>query len=226
MIQENPEIDKFKQQLRDSLQSETLNSRSVKVPRHENVYNSGDGDGMIYFIETGQVKLLMLSSEGKECILGIYTAGDIFGELCLSGLGERLETATAMKATSLKQRPTVQFFARLGRDSLWQGFVRYLAVRIADQQQIIANLVTVDSEQRLGQTLLQLARTMGKKDPRSIRIELRITHEELSNMVGTTRPRISLFMQRFHNLGLIETNKDRFLIIKENKLTDYLAQIA
>ncbi|HEX6436907.1 MAG TPA: Crp/Fnr family transcriptional regulator [Candidatus Binatia bacterium] len=226
MIQDNPEIDKFKQQLRDSLQNETQNSRSVKVPRHENVYNSGDGDGMIYFIETGQVKLLMLSSEGKECILGIYTAGDIFGELCLSGLGERLETATAMKATSLKQIPSIQFFARLGRDSLWQGFVRYLAVRIADQQQIIANLVTVDSEQRLGQTLLQLARTMGKKDPRSIRIELRITHEELSEMVGTTRPRISLFMQRFHNLGLIETNKDRFLIIKESKLTDYLAQIA
>ena len=54
MIQDNPEIDKFKQQLRDSLQNETLNSRSVKVPRHENVYNSGDGDGMIYFIETGQ----------------------------------------------------------------------------------------------------------------------------------------------------------------------------
>ena len=226
MIQDNPEIDKFKQQLRDSLQNETQNSRSVKVPRHENVYNTGDGDGMIYFIETGQVKLLMLSSEGKECILGIYTAGDIFGELCLSGLGERLETATAMKATSLKQIPSVQFFARLGRDSLWQGFVSYLAVRIADQQQIIANLVTVDSEQRLGQTLLQLARTMGKKDPRSIRIELRITHEELSEMVGTTRPRISLFMQRFHNLGLIETNKDRFLVIKENKLTDYLAQIA
>jgi CRP-like cAMP-binding protein len=221
MIQDNPEIDKFKQQLRNSFQNETLNSRSVKVPRHENVYNTGDGDGMIYFIETGQIKLLMLSSEGKECILGIHTAGDIFGELCLSGLGERLETATAMKATSLKQIPSVQFFARLGRDSLWQGFVRYLAVRIADQQQIIANLVTVDSEQRLGQTLLQLARTMGKKDPRSIRIELR-----MSEMVGTTRPRISLFMQRFHNLGLIETNKDRFLVIKEKKLTDYLAQIA
>jgi hypothetical protein len=101
-----------------------------------------------------------------------------------------------------------------------------LAVRIADQQQIIANLVTVDSEQRLGQTLLQLARTLGKKDPRSIRIELKITHEELSEMVGTTRPRISLFMQRFHNLGLIETNRDRFLIIKEHKLNAYLEQIA
>ena len=65
-----------------------------------------------------------------------------------------------------------------------------------------------------------------QKDPRSIRIELRISHEELSEMVGTTRPRISWFMQRFHNLGLIETNRDRFLIIKEKKLTDYLTQIA
>jgi len=78
----------------------------------------------------------------------------------------------------------------------------------------------------LGKTLLQLARTMGKKDPRSIRIELKITHEELSEMVGTTRPRISFFMQRFHNLGLIETNRERFLIIKEQQLSAYLAQIA
>ena len=63
---------------------------------------------------------------------------------------------------------------------------------------------------------------MGKRDPCSIRMELKITHEELSEMVGTTRPRVSLFMQRFHHLGLIETNRDHFLIIKENKLTDYL----
>ena len=225
-IQQTPQADQFKRQLRDSLQRETANSHAVKIARHANVYSCGDQDDMVYYIESGQIKLLMLSTEGKECLLAIHSVGDIFGELCLSGLGSRLETATAMKATTLKQIPCTQFFARLSRDSLFEGFVRYLAVRIADQQQVIANLVTVDSEQRLGQTLLQLARTMGKKDPRSIRIELKITHEELSEMVGTTRPRISLFMQRFHNLGLIETNKDRFLVIKENKLTEYLAQIA
>jgi CRP-like cAMP-binding protein len=67
---------------------------------------------------------------------------------------------------------------------------------------------------------------MGKKDPRSIRIELKISHEELSEMVGTTRPRISMFMQRFRNLGLIEMSAEHFLIIKEAKLTNYLAQIA
>ena len=225
-IQQTPQADQFKQQLRDSLERETRNSRAIKVARHSNVYTCGDNDEMVYFIESGQIKLLMLSSEGKECLLAIHSGGDIFGELCLSGLGARFETATAMKATTLKQIPSGQFFARLTRDSLFEGFVRYLAVRIADQQQVIANLVTVDSEQRLGKTLLQLARTMGKKDPRSIRIELRITHEELSEMVGTTRPRISFFMQRFHNLGLIETNQDRFLVIKENKLTQYLDQIA
>jgi len=225
-IQQTPQADEFKHQLRDSLVRETINSRAVKIARHANVYACGDQDEMVYFIESGQIKLLMLSSEGKECLLAIHSAGDVFGELCLSGLGTRLETATAMKQTMLKQIPCAQFLGRLSRDSLFEGFVRYLAVRIADQQQVIANLVTVDSEQRLGQTLLQLARTMGKKDPRSIRIELRISHEELSAMVGTTRPRISLFMQRFHNLGLIETNSDRFLIIKEKKLTDYLAQIA
>ena len=226
MIQDPPQAEEFKQQLRDSLQRETMNSRAIAIARHANVYTCGDQNEMVYFIESGQIKLLMLSSEGKECLLAIHGAGDVFGELCLSRIGARVETATAMKQTMVKQIPSSQFFARLSRDSLLEGFVSYLAVRIADQQQVIANLVTVDSEQRLGQTLLQLARTMGKKDPRSIRIELRISHEELSEMVGTTRPRISLFMQRFHNLGLIETNRDRFLIIKENKLTAYLAQIA
>ena len=187
-IQQTPQADEFKKQLGESLRQETLNSRVVKIDRHTNVYTCGGQDEMVYFIESGQIKLLMHSPEGKECLLVIHRAGDVFGELCLSGLGARLETATAMKQTMLKQIPCSQFLGRLSRDSLFEGFVRYLAVRIADQQQVIANLVTVDSEQRLGQTLLQLARTMGKKDPRSIRIELKISHEELSEMVGTTRP--------------------------------------
>jgi len=226
MIQQTPQSDLFKLQMRDSLKREALNSRAVTVAKDDHVYSCGDNDELVYFIESGQVKLLMLSPDGRECLLAIHTAGDMFGELCLSGLGARLETATAMEETNLKQIPCSKFFARLGRDALFEGFVKYLAVRIADQQQVISDLVTVDSEQRLGKTLLRLARTMGKKDPRSIRIEPKISHEELSEMVGTTRPRISVFMQRFRNLGLIETNEDHFMIIKEKKLTAYLAQIA
>ena len=76
-----------------------------------------------------------------------------------------LETATAMKQRILKQINCSQFLGRLSCASLFEGFVRYLAVRIADQQQVIANLVTVDSEQRLGKTLLQRARTLGQERP-------------------------------------------------------------
>jgi CRP/FNR family transcriptional regulator, cyclic AMP receptor protein len=223
MIQQTFRVDGFKEQLRESLQRETLNSRAVTIARHGNVYTCGDQDEMVYFIKSGKIKLLMLSPEGKECLLAIHSAGDVFGELCLSGSGSRLETATAMEESILRTIPRSQFLARLDRDSLLEGFVRYLAVRIADQQQVIANLVTVDSEQRLGKTLLELARTLGKTDQQSTSIEVKISHNELSEMVGTTRPRISLFLQRFRNLGLIDTNLDRFLVVQGKKLTDYLA---
>ena len=226
MIQGNLQADLFKQQMRESLRREIFNSRAITIAKHDHVYTCGDRDEMVYIVESGQVKLLMLSPEGRECLLAIHAAGDIFGELCLSGAVPRLETAIAMEEMTLKKIPCPKFFACLSHDALFEGFVKYLAVRIAEQQQIIANLVTVDSEQRLGKTLLQLAHKLGRKDPRNIRIDLKISHEELSEMVGTTRPRISMFMQRFRNLGLIETNENHFLIIKEKKLTDYLAHIA
>jgi CRP-like cAMP-binding protein len=225
MIQHTPRSDQFKEHLQGSLLNETRHSSAVKVGKHNHVYTVGDERETVYFIEKGQIKLVMVSLEGKECMLAIHGAGDVFGELCLSGLGGRLETAVAMEDSFLKEIPCSKFLERLARDSLLEGFIRYLAVRVADQQQVISNLVTVDSEQRLGKTLLQIARKLGKKDPRSIRIEVKISHEELAAMVGTTRPRISVFMQRFRNLGLIEYNTEHHLIIKEHKLTGYLASI-
>jgi CRP/FNR family transcriptional regulator, cyclic AMP receptor protein len=227
MIEELPQSNQFRQQLRHSLQQETLDSPTITVAKNAQVYNRGDSDGLVYFIESGQVKLLIVSPEDRECLLAIHTTGDIFGELCLSGVGIRRETATAMEETVLRQIPCRKFFARLRRDALFVvGFVQYLAVRIADQHQVIANLTTVDSEQRLGKTLLRLAQTLGEESADGIRIESRITHEELSEMVGTTRPRISVFMQRFKTLGLVETDADHCLTIKERELTAYLAQIA
>lgn len=109
--------------------------------------------------------------EGREGLLSIHSEGDIFGEMCLTGLGPRIDTGTAMEATTLKQVSCSQFLECLRHNSLIEGFVRYLAARIADQQHVIANLVTVDSEKRLAQTLLRLAHNIGKKDVNSIRIE-------------------------------------------------------
>jgi CRP-like cAMP-binding protein len=225
MTQVTSETDKFRQLLRDSLSHEMSASRLVRFAKHENVYTCGDRDGMVYFVESGQVKLLMLSPKGKECLLAIYTAGDIFGELCLSGSGVRIETATAMETTVLKMIPASKFYAHIKSEALFEGFVQYLVTRIAEQQESITQLMTASSERRLAGILLQLAGKLGKKDPRSVRIEQKISHEQLSEMVGTTRPRITEFMRRFLELGLIEVSIEHFLIIKEQKLTDYLAQI-
>ncbi|HXI88474.1 MAG TPA: Crp/Fnr family transcriptional regulator [Blastocatellia bacterium] len=226
MIQSHPATELFKEQMRESLQRAIRNSRAIKIAKNENVYTLGEQDEMVYFIASGQVKLLMPSADGRECMLAIHSSGDVFGELCLAGLAGRLETATAMEDTLLKRVPCTKFLQRLARDSLLEGFVKYLAVRVAEQQAVIANLVTVDSEQRLGKTLLQLARQLGKKGHDSTLIELRISHEELSNMIGTTRPRTSVFMQRFRNLGLIELSEEHYLVINESKLTGYLTSIA
>jgi CRP/FNR family cyclic AMP-dependent transcriptional regulator len=225
MTQQTSQSDQFKEQMQGSLFNETKNSMPIKVGKHDHVYTIGDERETVYFIEKGQIKLVMASSEGKECMLAIHSAGDVFGELCLSGLGARLETATAMEDSFLKEIPCDKFLGRLAKDSLLEGFIKYMAVRVADQQQVIANLVTVDSEQRLGKTLLQIARKVGKKDPRSIRIEVKLSHAELGTMIGTTRPRISLLMQRFRNLELIEYNTEHHLIIKEKELTAYLESI-
>ncbi len=212
----------FKERLHDSLQRATLTFPTIRVRKHQHVYDCGDVADAVYFIESGHVKLLMLSLEGKECLLDIRTAGDTFGELCLAESGPRREIAIAMENTKLKRLPSSRFFRHLNENSLMEGFILYLAARVADQQHVIANFITVDSEHRLAETLLSLAHKLGQPDPSSTRIEYKITHEELAEMVGTTRPRITAFMLDFRARGLIEITPEHFLIVKQKKLADYL----
>lgn len=220
-----PQPCSFKERLHESLQRAAVNFPTVRVDKHQHVYVVGQPAGSVYFIESGQIKLLMLSPEGKECLLAIHTAGDIFGELSLARSDERQETATAMGDATLKRIPSAAFLLHLADSSLVEGFVGYLANRVGEQHQVISHLITVDSEHRLGETLLLLARKLGQPDPRSTRIEQKITHEELSEMVGTTRPRITAFMQKFQALGFVEMTAEHFLIVKERKLLDYLAGV-
>ena len=224
MLQQPPQDDLFIQQLRDAMHRETRSARAVKIAKHENVYTCGDQAGTVYFIESGQVKLVTVTPEGRECVCAVHGAGEVFGELSLTGVGERLETATVMEDTDLKVIPASKFFALLGSNSLLEGFVRYLAVRIAAQQEVITHLVTARSEHRLGTTLLELARKLGKRGPDSLLFEHKITHEELSEMVGTTRSRVSGFMKRFHNLGLIAMSPQHHLIVRDKELSSYLTQ--
>ena len=224
-IQQTPQSDEFKQQIRNSLQLETRDSHAIKVARHDDVYTTGDQDDTVYFIESGQIKLRMLSSEGKECLLAIHSDGDIFGELCLSGIGARSETATAMKATSRKRIPCAQFFDRLSVtrcSRVWCATWR----RIADQN----SKSSPTSSQSIANS--DWARRCYSWPAPWVR-KIRTASVSTSGYPMKNCPRWSVrrgpgecVHAAIHNLGSIETNKDRFFIIKEKKLADYLAQIA
>lgn len=222
MPNEGFDSDRFAEFLRNCFLCKSGDCGTLKIDRRRSVYSCGDTDRSIYYIESGQIKLLLTAPSGKECLLAIHTPGEIFGELCLAGIERRRDTAIAMEDAVLKRMPCNCFLALMRSAGLMEGLARYLAGRLADQQQIIAELVTVDSEHRLGSTLLRLAAKLGKHDPRSMRIEQRISHQELSEMVGTTRPRISEFMCKFQALGLIETTVERHLVVKANRLHTYL----
>lgn len=142
-------FDQFNLLLQASLRQAAQDCRAIALKKHAHVYTCGDQAKTVYFIESGQIKLVMLTPDGRECLLSILTNGDIFGELCLSGLSERQETATAMVASVVWAMPCAQFLLLLSCDELLPDFIQYLTARIADQQQVIANLITVDSKQRL-----------------------------------------------------------------------------
>ena len=209
----------FGQQLAASIRRNPLGVSTLKVPKRTNVYTCGDRDGKVYLVESGPVKTLVLSPDGRQFLLSIFTTNDVFGELSLAG-GERVETAMAMEDSVLKQMAGGDFLARVTGEG--QGLIKHLALRLASRQRVIADLATLDSERRLAATLFELARRLGKRGPLNWRLEQRISHQELAEMVGTTRPRICEFMGRFRHLGLIETTSERFLIIKEQPLGEYL----
>ena len=105
-----------------------------RLAKGANVYTPGNQDSTLYFIESGQVKLVMLTPDGAECLLAILSDGDIFGELCLAGRGKRQDTATAMTAAVVRAMPCVHFLLLLTQGGLLTDFTHYLTVRLVDLQ--------------------------------------------------------------------------------------------
>lgn len=212
---------RFKERLVTLLGEDTGTGTLIRLPRNAHVFNCGDREDDLYLVKSGQVKTVAYSHDGKQCLLSIYAAGDIFGELCQASSG-RAETATAMRPTVLRRIPSASFRAAMADQELLESFLGYLTMRLSEQQQIITNLVTMDSERRLAAALLILANKIGKRHSTGTRIEQRITQEELSGMVGTTRSRVGYFLKRFSEAGLVSRLPGAFLVVNENGLANYL----
>ena len=192
-----------------------------RVDAQETIYASGEADEFLYLIESGQVKVSMASAGGKDCLIAVYRTGELFGESCFAGAAKRFETATAMQPTVVRRVSRRDFVSEVEKAKAADAIMQHLATRMVERQWAVFDLVTLASERRLAKVLLDVAEKLGVPEGPYLRLDQKISHEELSQMVGTTRPRITAFMQKFRTLGIIET-AGRAISVHKQRTREYI----
>lgn len=196
-------------------------SASRRLIANEALYMCGTENHNIYFVESGYVKVSLLSQSARQCLLDICAPGDMVGESCLL-CAERLETVIAMTQCVVRAIPRTEFLETIFKHKLVEASLQYLTAKLLEQQQIVSHFVVADSEGRLAATLLRLARKLGKPYQGRLLIDEKITQEELAEIVGTTRSRVGYFLKRFRATGLIEQPSQAVLLINETRLDEYV----
>jgi CRP-like cAMP-binding protein len=161
----------------------------------------------IFYLQKGKVKIAVTSDQGKEAVVAILGVNDFLGEGCLIGQPLRLATATAMTECSIMRIDKKSMVRVLHEQPLFaERFMSHLLHRNARVEEDLVDQLFNSSEKRLARTLLILANVGKEGTPQPI--ATKISQETLAEMVGTTRPRISFFMNKFRSLGFIEYNGD------------------
>jgi CRP/FNR family cyclic AMP-dependent transcriptional regulator len=174
-----------------------------KFRKAECIFAQGDPADFVIYLRTGTAKMMVVSEKGKEATIGVVRPGDFCGEGCLIDEPVRLQTATAMSPTVVLRVPR-KSFSRLLKDhpEFSLVFTRFLLKRSVRIQQELINQRFHSSEVRLARLLISLSSSSGTNVDQ--RMLTRISQETLASMVGTTRSRISFFLNKFKRAGLIE----------------------
>ncbi len=169
------------------------------------VFRQGDPADFIFYIQKGKIKLTVASKQGKEAVIAILGKGDFFGEGCLAGQLVRMATATAMSECSVVRLKKTTM-ARVLRDepAFSELFVAYLLGRNIRIEEDLVDQLFNSSEKRLARTLLLLANFGKEGKPETV--VPKVSQETLAEIVGTTRSRVSFFMNKFRRLGFIKYN--------------------
>jgi len=171
--------------------------------KKQTIFVQGDSSNTVFYIQKGKVKLTVVSKIGKEATIGVLNEGDFFGEGCLTGQRLRLCSATAMTDCSVMRIDKKSMIEVLHRESAFsEMFVAYLLARNIRYEEDLVDQLFNSSEKRLARILLLLAR-FGKEGVHETPIP-NLSQETLAEMIGTTRSRVSFFMNRFRKLGFID----------------------
>lgn len=188
----------------DFLAKAGLGKVIVDCPKNSAVFSQGDAADAVFYIQKGKVKIAVVSSQGKEATVAILGVGEFVGEDCIATTHPlRLVTATAMTECVLLRIGKQEMVRVLSREQGFSDvFVSFLLARNARIQEDLIDQLVNSSEKRLARVLLLLAQ-FGKEGKPEIVIP-KISQESLAEMVGTTRSRVSFFMNRFRKMGFIE----------------------
>jgi CRP/FNR family transcriptional regulator, cyclic AMP receptor protein len=176
-----------------------------KYRKNKRVFLQGDPADSVFYIQEGQVKVCVVSEHGKEAVVAIHAKGDFFGEGCLTGQPRRLATVATM-TESLIMRLDKAAIVRVLHDEpkFSEVFMSYLLARNARVEEDLVDQLFNSSEKRLARLLLLMANFGKEAKPEPV--IAKISQETLAEMVGTTRSRVSRFMNKFRKLGFIDYN--------------------
>ncbi len=173
--------------------------------KNQNIFCQGEVAEAIFYIQKGRVKLTVLSEQGKEAVVGILEAGQFFGECCLNGHPLRIATTTALEDSIITSISKTAMMATLHAEPAFsEMFMTYLLTRNSRVEEDLIDQLFNSSEKRLARLLLILAHFGKEGRPQPIAVEL--SQETLAEMIGTTRSRVSFFMNKFRKLGFISYN--------------------
>jgi len=180
--------------------------RSISKPQEgEVIFSQGDAADALFYIQKGKVKVTTLSSHGKEAVVAILGPGDFFGEGCLAGQPLRISTVAAITNSSVARMQKAAVIRVLHMQPAFSElFMTYLLARNIRMEADLIDQLFNSSEKRLARLLLLLA-NFGK-DGKPQPVLAKISQETLAEMIGTTRSRVSSFMNKFRRLGFIEYN--------------------
>ena len=187
------------------LASTGLARKLTDYRKGEQVFSQGDPCRHVYYIQKGSVKLSVLSKTGQEAVVAILSPGDFFGEGCLAGQTIRMGTATVTTAASIMAVKKEAMTRVLHEEHAFSDrFIKHMLARNIRIEEDLIDQLFNSSEKRLARALLLLAR-YGKQDTPQ-RVVPKISQETLASMIGTTRPRVNFFLNKFRKLGFIEYN--------------------
>ncbi|HEV8620175.1 MAG TPA: Crp/Fnr family transcriptional regulator [Nitrospiraceae bacterium] len=178
----------------------TLQCRKKRI-----IFSQGDAADSVFYIQKGRVKLTVVSPQGKEAVVAILEAGDFLGEPCLAGQPVRLATATTLEDSTLVRIDKTAMIRVLHDEPAFSElFMSHLLARNVRIQEDLVDQLFNSAEKRLARILLLLAHFGKEGKPESV--VAKVSQETLAEMIGTTRSRVSFFMNKFRKLGFLDYN--------------------